>query len=87
MPDLHRLPFYALAGTQNAITLTQVITFPNWRCQDAVISFACPPFGFYTVAHRNSAAYMTGKHAVDGLMRSIALDFASSGIRTNCVFA
>ncbi len=37
------------------------------------------------VAHRNSAAYVTGKHAVVGLMRSIALDFASSGIRANCV--
>jgi len=31
MPDLHRLPFYALAGTQDAITLTQVITSPRWR--------------------------------------------------------
>jgi hypothetical protein len=26
MPDSHRLPFYALAGTQDAITLTQLIT-------------------------------------------------------------
>lgn len=37
------------------------------------------------VAHRNSAAYVTGKHAVVGLMRSIALDFAATGIRCNCV--
>lgn len=37
------------------------------------------------VAHRNSAAYVTSKHAVVGLVRSIALDFASSNIRANCV--
>lgn len=37
------------------------------------------------VAHRNSAAYVTSKHAVVGLVRSIALDFASSHIRANCV--
>jgi NAD(P)-dependent dehydrogenase (short-subunit alcohol dehydrogenase family) len=37
------------------------------------------------VAHRNSAAYVTGKHAVVGLMRSIALDFATYGVRCNCV--
>jgi len=37
------------------------------------------------VAHRNSAAYVTGKHALLGLMRSIAVDFASAGIRANCV--
>jgi NAD(P)-dependent dehydrogenase (short-subunit alcohol dehydrogenase family) len=37
------------------------------------------------VAHRNSAAYVTGKHAVVGLMRSIALDFAAAGVRCNCV--
>lgn len=37
------------------------------------------------VAHRNSAAYVTGKHAVLGLMRSIALDFSTGGVRCNCV--
>ena len=37
------------------------------------------------VAHRNSAAYVTGKHAVVGLVRSIALDFAPQNIRANCV--
>lgn len=37
------------------------------------------------VAHRNSAAYVTGKHAIVGLMRSIALDFAHAGVRANCV--
>ena len=37
------------------------------------------------VAHRNSAAYVTGKHALLGLMRSVALDFAKEGIRANCV--
>lgn len=37
------------------------------------------------VAHRNSAAYVTSKHAVVGLVRSIALDFAASNIRANCV--
>lgn len=37
------------------------------------------------VAHRNSAAYVTGKHAIVGLTRSIALDFAASGVRCNCV--
>ena len=37
------------------------------------------------VAHRNSAAYVTGKHAVVGLMRSIAVDFATAGVRANCV--
>jgi hypothetical protein len=43
MPDLHRLPFYALAGTQDAITLPQVIRLPKWRCQDGVIlvSYIC----------------------------------------------
>jgi hypothetical protein len=29
MPDSHRLPFYALAGTQDVITLTQVSTSQN----------------------------------------------------------
>jgi NAD(P)-dependent dehydrogenase (short-subunit alcohol dehydrogenase family) len=33
----------------------------------------------------NSAAYVTAKHALLGLTRSIALDFASRGIRANCV--
>ena len=37
------------------------------------------------VAHRNSAAYVTGKHALLGLMRSVALDFAQAGVRCNCV--
>jgi NAD(P)-dependent dehydrogenase (short-subunit alcohol dehydrogenase family) len=37
------------------------------------------------VAHRNSAAYVASKHAVVGLVRSIALDFAASNIRANCV--
>lgn len=37
------------------------------------------------VAHRNSAAYVTGKHALLGIMRSIALDFAKDNIRCNCV--
>lgn len=37
------------------------------------------------VAHRNSAAYVTSKHAVVGLVRSIALDFAANNIRANCV--
>ena len=37
------------------------------------------------VAHRNSAAYVTGKHATVGLTKSISLDFAPSGIRCNCV--
>lgn len=37
------------------------------------------------VAHRNCTAYVTGKHAVLGLMRSIALDFAVNNIRANCV--
>ena len=33
----------------------------------------------------NSVAYVTAKHALLGLTRSIALDFASRGIRANCV--
>ena len=37
------------------------------------------------VAHRNSAAYVTGKHGLLGIMRSIALDYAQAGIRANCV--
>lgn len=37
------------------------------------------------VAHRNSAAYVAGKHGLLGIMRSIALDFAQDGIRCNCV--
>ena len=37
------------------------------------------------VAHRNSAAYVTGKHGLLGIMRSVALDFARDGIRANCV--
>lgn len=37
------------------------------------------------VAHRNSMAYVAGKHGLLGVMRSIAVDFASFGIRCNCV--
>jgi len=37
------------------------------------------------VANRNSAAYVTGKHAVVGLVRSIAVDYAPNHIRANCV--
>jgi len=33
----------------------------------------------------NSAAYVTSKHAILGLTRSIALDYAKAGIRCNCV--
>jgi NAD(P)-dependent dehydrogenase (short-subunit alcohol dehydrogenase family) len=33
----------------------------------------------------NSAAYVTAKHGLLGLVRSIALDFASHRIRANCV--
>ena len=33
----------------------------------------------------NSVAYVTAKHALLGLTRSIALDFATHGIRANCV--
>ncbi|HEV2465517.1 MAG TPA: SDR family oxidoreductase [Acidobacteriaceae bacterium] len=33
----------------------------------------------------NSAAYVTAKHALVGLTRSIALDFASRGVRANCI--
>jgi NAD(P)-dependent dehydrogenase (short-subunit alcohol dehydrogenase family) len=33
----------------------------------------------------NSAAYVTSKHALLGLTRSIALDYAKAGIRCNCV--
>lgn len=33
----------------------------------------------------NSAAYVTAKHALLGLTRSVALDFASKNIRANCV--
>lgn len=37
------------------------------------------------VAVANSAAYVAAKHALAGLMRSIALDFAKKNIRANCV--
>lgn len=33
----------------------------------------------------NSAAYVTAKHALTGLARSVALDFADRNIRVNCV--
>jgi NAD(P)-dependent dehydrogenase (short-subunit alcohol dehydrogenase family) len=33
----------------------------------------------------NSCAYVTSKHALLGLARSIALDYASTGIRCNCI--
>ncbi len=33
----------------------------------------------------NSAAYVTAKHALAGLTRSIALDFARKNVRANCV--
>jgi len=33
----------------------------------------------------NSAAYVTAKHALAGLARSVALDFAGRNIRANCV--
>ena len=35
--------------------------------------------------HGNSAAYVTAKHAIVGLMRSIAVDYAASNLRANCV--
>lgn len=37
------------------------------------------------VAHRNSLAYVTGKHGLLGITRSLALDYAAAGIRVNCV--
>jgi NAD(P)-dependent dehydrogenase (short-subunit alcohol dehydrogenase family) len=37
------------------------------------------------VAVANSAAYVTAKHGLAGLARSIALDFADKNIRANCV--
>ena len=33
----------------------------------------------------NAAAYVTAKHALLGLVRSLALDYAKQGIRANCV--
>jgi NAD(P)-dependent dehydrogenase (short-subunit alcohol dehydrogenase family) len=36
-------------------------------------------------AQRNSMAYVVGKHALLGLTRSMALDFAPDNIRVNCV--
>jgi hypothetical protein len=60
MPDSHRLPFYALAGTQNAITLMQFITLPNGSCLDDVISFPWPPFEFTQLPLRN---YSMDKHS------------------------
>lgn len=36
-------------------------------------------------AVQNSAAYVTAKHALLGLVRSVALDYATRGIRANCV--
>jgi NAD(P)-dependent dehydrogenase (short-subunit alcohol dehydrogenase family) len=33
----------------------------------------------------NSAAYVTSKHALLGLARAVALDYATDGIRCNCV--
>ncbi len=33
----------------------------------------------------NSAAYVTAKHGLAGLVRSVALDFAGKNIRANCV--
>jgi NAD(P)-dependent dehydrogenase (short-subunit alcohol dehydrogenase family) len=37
------------------------------------------------VAVANSAAYVTAKHGLAGLARSVALDFADKHIRANCV--
>lgn len=37
------------------------------------------------VAHGNSAAYVTGKHGLLGIMRSITVDFSQFNIRCNCV--
>jgi NAD(P)-dependent dehydrogenase (short-subunit alcohol dehydrogenase family) len=36
-------------------------------------------------AIQNSAAYVTSKHALLGLSRAMALDYAQKGIRVNCV--
>ena len=36
-------------------------------------------------AIKNSVAYVTSKHALLGLARAMALDYASNGIRVNCV--
>lgn len=37
------------------------------------------------VGQAGTPAYTTSKHAIVGLTRSIALDYASSGIRCNCI--
>jgi NAD(P)-dependent dehydrogenase (short-subunit alcohol dehydrogenase family) len=37
------------------------------------------------VAHRNSAAYVAGKHGLLGIMRSITVDFSRFNLRCNCV--
>jgi hypothetical protein len=44
MLDLHQLPFYALAGTQDAITLTQCITLRKCRCQGTITFLVYLPF-------------------------------------------
>jgi NAD(P)-dependent dehydrogenase (short-subunit alcohol dehydrogenase family) len=36
-------------------------------------------------AVQNSVAYVTAKHALLGIVRSVALDYATRGIRANCV--
>ncbi len=36
-------------------------------------------------AIQNSVAYVTSKHALLGLVRAMALDFAKNGIRANCI--
>lgn len=39
------------------------------------------------IAHKNSAIYATSKAALSGLTKSIALDYASEGVRANVVAA